>query len=324
MALWTDIMDPAELTGFARTALEALDVSPLNVALPNIVQDEVKFSYRKGSTVSDVAQYGDFDTESSIGDGPGGEEFTMRLLPVMRKMPLSEYEQITQPDQVRERAFEKTEAAVRAVIRRLSLIRGEALQTGGLAINERGVNLNVSFDRAAAQTDASPGDDWDSNDADPVANLVEWADLMSDNTGGLRPTQIIMSTKAATAAGAALADAGYITTSAPVVSRDLVNEVLQSHSLPTITVFDGKVGGQRVIGEDHVIMVAAGEAGGTIFGPTVEAQDPRYNLAGGDQNGIVSGLYREDDPPIAWALGKAVALPVLTNPNATLSAKVFS
>lgn len=324
MALWTDVIGPAELTGFARTALDAVDVSPLASALPNIVQDQVKFSYRVGVSNSDAAGYGDFDTESSIGDGPGGEERTIRLLPVMRKYPLSEYEQITDPDMVREKAFEKTEAAVRAVMRRLLLARGEVLQNGALALDEYGIVQTVDFDRAAAQTDASPVAAWDGSNADPIADLTAWADLIVDKTG-FAPDQIIMSTKAAAAAGVALAEAGYITGSAPVVARDAVNEVFQSHSLPVITVYDGRVGGKRVIAEDRVIMVAGGgAAGGTIFGPTVESQDARYNLAGGDQAGIISGLYREDDPPLAWALGKAVALPILTNPNATLSAKVFS
>lgn len=323
MALWTEIVSPAELTAFSRTALDSLDDSILRDVLPNLEQDEVKFSWRVGGNVADVAEYGDFDTEATIGDGPRGEEKMARLLPVSRKLPLSEYEQISEPDRVRSIADDKAEAVVKAIVRRLMLARGEALETGQLALKENGIKQTVNFGRATNQTNQAPGTVWSGGGADPIADLSEWAKRISDRTG-MQPDTLIVSTKVAAAMGAALVSAGYVSTTAPVVARALVDEVLEQHALPRLSVFNESVGSRRVIDEDKLVLAVAGGAGATVFGPTVEASDPRFDLEGEDRAGIVAGLYREDDPPMGWVLGKAVALPILSNPNATLSAKVFA
>lgn len=322
MALWTEIVSPDELTAFSRTAQEALDTSVLAGILPNLYQGEVRFSWRVNQTANDLAEYGEFDTEAPIGEGARSEEKMVRLLPVSRKVRLSEYEQVTDPDRVRQLADDKAESVVRFVINRLNLARGEALVDGGLALNENGLVQNVDFGRAAGQTLATPTTAWGAASADPVEDLRTWADTIADATG-VMPTQLIVSSRIARVVAGVLADAGYVN-SGVAVSRTVVDEVLASFDLPTLTVFDGRVGGQRIIPDDVALLApAAGEAGATVFAPTVESQDPRFNLGVGDRSGIVSGLYREDDPPMGWVLGKAVALPILANPDTTLSAKVL-
>ncbi len=319
--LWTEIVNPAELTAFSRVALETLDDSALTRVLPNVNQDEVKFSWRVGASIADEAEYGEFDAEASIGKQAGGEEKTIRLLPVSRKLRLSEYEQVTDPARVQQLAEEKADAMVRAVITRLNRARGEALVNGSLAINENGVKQNVPFGRKAAHTNAAPAALW-SAAGDPIADLRKWADMVADESG-MTPDTLIVSTRVATILGGKLADAGYITGTGAIVGRDAVNDVLAGQGLPSMTVFDGRANGVRFIADDRVVMAVARETGGTVFAPTVESQDPRYGLGSGERSGIVAGLYRADDPPVGWVLGKAIALPILANPNASLSAKVL-
>ena len=76
MALWTDI-NPAELTAFSRVAQESIDEGVLNTVLPNLTQDEVKFSWRVNQILSEAAEFGEFDTEAPIGGGDKSEEKTM-------------------------------------------------------------------------------------------------------------------------------------------------------------------------------------------------------------------------------------------------------
>lgn len=323
VALWTEIVNPAELTAFSRVAMEVMDDSLLTRILPNVNQDEVKFSWRVGSTVGGEAEYGEFDAEAPIGDTGGGEEKTIRLLPVSRKLKLSEYEQVTEPARVQQLAEDRADELVKQVIRRLNRARAEALVSGKLVLNENGIKQTANFGRKSAHTDAAPTALW-STATDPIQDLRRWADMVADESGAPVDT-IAGSTRVATALGAKLAAAGYVSGGGTVVSRGVIDDVLASHGLPPFTVYDGRAGGSRFLPDDRVIMAVAGEAGGTVFAPTVESADPRFNLgdSGAGRSGIVAGLYKGEDPPIGWVLAKAIALPILANPNATLSAKVF-
>lgn len=321
VALWTEIVNPAELTAFSRVGMEAMDDSLLSRILPNVYQEEVKFSWKVGGLTGGVAEYGEFDTEAPIGDHGGGEEKTVRLLPVSRKLKLSEYAQVTDPSRVQQLAEDRADELVKQIIARLNFARGEVLVSGRLVLDENGIKQTAAFGRKAAHTDAAPTALWNTA-TDPIEDLRRWADMVSD-ASGLPVDTLAGSTRVATAIGGRLAAAGYVTGGGTVVSRGVINEVLASHGLPELTVFDGRRDGNRFIADDRVVMAAAGEAGGTVFAPTVESQDPRFNLAGAEQSGIVAGLYKGEDPPIGWVLAKAIALPILANPNATLSAKVF-
>lgn len=323
MALWTEV-DPAELTAFSRVAQENLDVGVLATILPNLTQDDVKFTWRVNEILSESAEYGEFDTEAPIGGGDRGEEKTMRLLPVSRKLRLSEYEQVSDPERARALADERADQVVRFIINRLNRARGEALVTGELAIAENGIVQNVDFGRDSAHTNAAPPNGlWSASGADPIADLRGWADAVAD-ASGVMPDVLAGSTRVYSALAAALGDAGYITSGAGVVSRSAVSEILASYQLPAFTVDDTRVGGQRVIADDKLILASAGGASGrTVYAPTVESMDPRYNLEAGDRSGIVAAVYSEDDPPVKWVLGKAVVMPVLSNPDTTLSADVL-
>ena len=323
VALWTDIVNPAELTAFSRVALEALDDSLLTRLLPNVLQDEVKFSWKVGEAGGGEAEYGEFDTEAPIGDTGGAEEKTIRLLPVSRKLKLSEYEQVTEPARVSQLAEDRADALVRQIINRLNRARAMALVTGLLTLNENGVKQVANFGRIAAHTNAPPTALFSATDADPIADIRRFADMVSDAVGAEVDT-IAGSTRIATAIGGKLAAAGYVTGGGSVVSRGVIDQILADHGLPSLTVYDGRAGGTRFIADNQLIVaVGGGFAGGTVFAPTVESGDPRFNLGSGERSGIVAGLYKGDDPPIGWVLAKAIALPILANPDATLSSTVL-
>lgn len=322
MALWTDIVNPADLTGFARVEQEQNDTSVFSQILPNVYQDDVKFTWHVDQILADVAEYGEFDTEAPIGRSGGREEKTVRLLPVMKKLRLSEYEQVIDPDRVQEKADEKAAAVVNFIINRLNQARAEALLDGTLDLNENGLVQTVDFGRDSGQTNVAPATLWGDAGADPIVDLQAWRDLVQDSSGAT-PDVIVVSSRVRNALGAALANAGYIASMTERVSGEAVNAVLTDNELPTVVVDNSRVAGQRLIPDDRLIMAVRGVSGGTVFGPTAEAKDPRYNLSGSAQNGLIAGVYKDDDPPVQWVLGKAVALPILANPNTSLSADVL-
>ena len=95
MALWTDVIRPADLTGFSRTIADAYDAQgTLAAILPNQQVDDVVFSWKVNARSQDVAQYRAFDAETPIGTSAGVEELTAKLAPVGLKKLLSEYDQL--------------------------------------------------------------------------------------------------------------------------------------------------------------------------------------------------------------------------------------
>lgn len=324
MALWTDI-DPAELTAFTRIAFEAVDTGPYADILPNLFQENVFFTWRVNEVLSEVAEYGEFDTEAPIGREGKGEEKGMRLLPVARKLRLSEYEQVTDLDRVQVKAEDKADQLVRDISNRLHLARAEALVSGSIVLNENGLKQNIDFGRSASHTNAAPTALWDGTGAsrDPISDLKRWRQSIIDKTGTV-PNYLGGSDRAAGALASALVAAGYINGGGgPVVPRALVNDVLVTHGLPTYTVDDSRVAGRRLAPDTHILLASTGGvAGRTVHAPTVESRDPRFNLAG-QEPGIIAGVYSDDDPPVRWVLAKTVGVPCLANPDTTLSAKVL-
>ncbi|NKZ62991.1 hypothetical protein GTG23_00170 [Rhodococcus hoagii] len=85
MALWTDLVTPAELTGFARAAQEDIERTKgtLGRWLPNTATTDVVVRTLVGANGSgSLAQYRSFDAETPIGKAPSGERKTFELLPL--------------------------------------------------------------------------------------------------------------------------------------------------------------------------------------------------------------------------------------------------
>ena len=163
---------------------------------------------------------------------------------------------------------------------------------------------------------------WSAAGADPIADLEAWrAEYVAEN--GEEPTDVIVSGRVFAALTKSDAVRGYFGTAAPtVLTRDAVNSIITSYGLPALSVYDRQVAGQRVIADNRVV-VASRNAGATVWGTTVEADDPRYGLAGGDLPGLVVGAYKEDDPNVVWIRANAITLPVLANSNLTIAATVL-
>lgn len=327
MALWTDVITPADLTGFSRTVADNYDAAgTLATILPNQQVDDVVFSWKVNERSNDVAQYRSFDAETPIGTSAGLEEVVAKLAPVGLKKLLSEYDQLRRrgansPETVQAAADRLAGEVTKATVDRVERLRGEALVTGALALNENGVKQNVNFGRRADFT-KTVGTLWSNAAADPIADIEAWrAEYVAEN--GEEPTDIIVSGRVFAALTKSDAVRGYFGSSAPtLLTRDAVNSIVTSYGLPALSVYDRLAGGTRVIADNKVIM-ASRNAGATVWGTTVEAEDPRYGLTAGDLPGLVVGAYKEDDPAVVWIRANAITLPVLANSNLTIAATVL-
>ena len=114
------------------------------------------------------------------------------------------------------------------------------------------------------------------------------------------------------------------------VTLEDINGLLNGLGLPGLVIYDRRVkfGGtiNRVLSDSKVFMLPdpnTAKLGKTLFGRTAEAGDPAYSIGAEDAPGLVASAHKKDDPYQHWARANAIALPVLTTPNASMVAQVL-
>ncbi|TXH24930.1 MAG: major capsid protein E [Mycobacterium sp.] len=341
--LWTELISPAELTGFSRAAQEDVERRKGTLArwLPNTeVPDVVVRTIVGVDGNGELAQYRSFDAETPIGSGGKGERKVFELLPLGLKERVSEY------DQLRMRGGDAAaltlggveKAALRvvnAVVDRLEIARGQALETGALDIDENGVSQAPSFGRpndntvtAAVLWNASSGT------PKPIDDLIAWCDYYASVNQGQAPAAIVTSRKAVAALQRSAEIRALVATTAgtpSIVSMDALNAVLAGFGLPPIYIYDRKIRGQAVVSVNKLFLLPApvepngsNELGATFYGQTLEASEPEYAIGAAEQAGLVVGAWKTRDPIGVWVHSNAIAMPVLVNPVASMVATVVS
>lgn len=336
MYLNTDYVTPVELTGFARAALMDMEQNQFTLSrfLPSRVVDDLDFRFtRGGEGLVDAATFRAYDAESPIGNRPGATRITGELPPISRKIRLGEYDRLRQRnlgDEIRNALLDDTARMVRGVAARVEMARGEALYKGQLQINENGVVATVDFGRASGHT-VSPATVWSTTaSATPLADLLTWRDTYIA-TNGEAPGVILTSTRVL---GYLLRNAEIRSLAATVagtptiVAQTTVNGVFAAYGLPPIEIYDTQVRvngtATRVIPDDRVVFLPApgdGQLGATLWGTTAESLEPDFGLDG-TEPGIAAGAYSTKDPVAVWTKAAAISLPVLANPDLTLTADV--
>lgn len=339
--LWTELLTPAELTGFARAAQEDYEMSQGTLArwLPNTTVSDVVVRTLVGVDGSgELAQYRSFDAETPIGSGGSAERKVFELLPLGLKERISEYEQLRARGRdgaalVLGGAENAARRVVRAIVNRLEIARGQAIENGQVVINENGVVQTVSYGRPGENSVESDVL-WSESSASPIDDLNTWVDYYTEANNGSAPGSLVMSKRVLAALQRAEEIRELVATLAGtpnIVSVDLVNNVLTSYGLPPIVIYDRKVKGERVMSDNKVFILPApvdpntgsNELGATFVGPTLEAAEPEYGIGVAEQPGIAVGVWKTKDPIAAWVHSNAVAFPVLVNPVASMVAEVL-
>lgn len=344
MPLWTEVVEPAALTGYARAALEDYEINRASLApfLPNSTVTDIVARVTRGETgMVDAALYRAYDAETAIGGARPGARMTFDLPPLGKKERVSEYDQLrarnaANPDAVLSSIERVTVRRVRSTVDRIEYARGQLLVTGKVTIAENGFIADLDFGRAAGHT-VAPATLW-TGAADPLSDLDAWSTTYR-NENGQEPGAILTSTRVLNlmmrSQNLRALTVGGTTTTPSIVSRQAVREVLSAFGLPPIVIYDRTVnlgaGVVRVIPDDRVLLLPAPadpfdpdgtDLGATFWGTTLEASDPSYAIEDSEQPGIVAGAYREDDPLGVWVKATAISVPGLANPNLSLVADV--
>jgi len=344
MALWTDLIDPATLTGYARQSLADYEVQRGTLArwLPNQFVADIVVRLVKGQFgLVDVAKWRAYDAEPEVGKTPVGTRITLELPALGQNIPLSEYEQLRSRNAA-ENALVKsilktTDAVVRAVADSMEYLRGVVLNTG-IATIAQGNFINADdFGRPAGHTVTLTGTAlWSApTTADPLTNFTTWSDIYVA-ANGEDVGSIVMSTRAFRALTKI---AGFQTQlvngAARPATADDVRAILAGAGVPPIYLYDRQVSiagvATKVVPDTQVLLLPApvdpnGESslGATFWGQTLTSLSSEFGIEDGEYPGIVAGLYRGDKPPmIAEVISDAIGMPVLANAALSFASKVL-
>lgn len=336
--LWTDVITPAELTGYARESLAAYEQRKGTLArwLPHREVSDIVARFVVGQYgLVDEAKYRAYDAEPEIGKRLGGKRVAIELPALGQNLPVSEYFQLrtrnASDEAIRDQILKDTEQVVQAVADRTERMRGTVLVTGKATINQDNFKTEDDFGRDASHT-VTAGTLWTAPTVDRLGYLQTLHDLyVADNGEG--PGALVMSTRVFRALQSGdqfatqLANGG----SRPATRED-VQGVISAAGLPEIIIYDRLTKSGRVVADDRLMLLPApvdpvsgtSELGATFWGQTLTSVDPEFGLEPSEQPGIVVGVYRHPKPPMGVeVISDAIALPVLANANLSVVAKVL-
>jgi hypothetical protein len=342
MALWTDIIDPATLTGYARASLADYEASRGTLAhyLPNREIPDIVARFVKGSTgLIDVAAFRAYDAEPEIGKAPSGKRVSIELPALGQNIPVSEYNQLRARNgnlgdaSILAGIQQTTNIVVRAVSDAIERLRGTVLQTGIATVTGF---MADDFGRSGSHA-VTAGTLWSTVTADALGDLQTWTDTYrTDN--GVAPGSILMSTRVLRSLAKLNQFATQLSNGlARPATQQNVLDTVEAAGLPPIVLYDRNVSvagsTTKVITDNRVMLLPAPvdtndwqgtELGATFWGQTLTSTDPDFGLEDADQPGLVAGVYRGEKPPmIAEVISDAIAMPVLANADLSLVATVL-
>lgn len=339
MPLWTDIIEPAELSGFARASLQAFEDrnGSLERWLPNTHVDDIAVKFVIGENgLQEAAEFRSFDAEPTIARQSRGRGVQLELPAIGQKMPVSEYRALrlrnASDDAYRSHILKTTNQIVRAIADRMEMLRGVVLDSGKATVDQRDFNINDDFGRPGGHN-VTAGSLWTTASVDRISDLLAWQDTYATTNAGTLPGALLMSTRTygALKAGDQFTNA---VTGRPM-SRSDIASVLVDEGLPPIYIYDRKVKSYegvtaRVTSDENVLFLPApgaegeSELGATYWGTTLTATELGWGIEDDERAGIVAGVVKSDNVPvIAEVVADAIGMPVLGNAALTLKAKVL-
>jgi hypothetical protein len=345
MALWTDLIDPATLSGYARASMADFEARKGTLArwLPNREVPDIVVRFVKGGTgLVDAARFRAYDAEPEIGKRPQARRVTIELPALSQNIPISEYEQLRlrSGNVTSEAALatvqNTTDAVVRAIADAMERMRGIVLATGKATINQENFVSEDDFGRPAAHQ-LTAGSLWTTGSVSRLDYLTTITDVYRDTTGE-DPGCILMSTRVfrALAAGDEF-QTQLLNGGARLATATQVQDTITGAGLPPIEIYDRRVStngtAAKVLPDDTLLLLPSPvdsndwqgtDLGATFWGRTLTSTDPDWQIADSEQPGVVAGVWKNDKPPMGVeVLSDAIGLPVLANADRSLAAKVL-
>lgn len=336
-------VDPVRLTAAIRVLPEDPDFQ-LNRFLPDVVNDQIRFTIDELTHLVRTASFRAYDAPVKIGRRDSMVRRTGEMPALGTGYPLGEYARLLQQQLRGADASEivgGTNADARRGIEeiraRMELARGQALSTGAVTLtDEDGLTLEADFSVPGGQLDVAPAEPWTDPDANIIADLTGWADLMESN-GGPRPQEFLAGrgvTAHILANNRLRSQFGTVFGTPDQLGPTDVNRVLERLDLPTIAlgangrpIRPARVEHNGTVTDTYpadkiTLLPGGGSLGQTRWGPTVEALElaAENRMALADTPGVIALVLKSANPASITTVVNAVGLPLIEKPKAMLVA----
>lgn len=334
MALNTKYLTPAEITGFVRGRIEQYTQGDvLAQILPDQTVDNISVRFAVGDAgVTPEAEARDWDAQPGVIDLPKQARRTIDLVAFSSRIPVSESDallsRLAGGEGYANLIRRAGDTVAQAIFNRTKRMRGLVLASGKATIDQANFGLDEDFGRdaeltaALAQLASAAG-------SDVLGQLGAFVDIFEEKSGGTRPAYALASTKAINAFLGHGQFASKVNDTTRPATLEQVNQVLLSSDLPQLVRYNEKIGQDRVLPEDRLILVPDYVNGGTaalgasIWGLTESSFKPEFSAIGGALPGAVAAVWNTEG-----TAGKTVVdadstfLPILKNANLSASLKV--
>lgn len=335
---------PDDATYFVRQVPTPSDHRLAEVVPDRLVQEQT-IRLANATRVNRTAQFRAFDGNIPRLERDSVETREVDLLPMSVQGSKGELERL-QLERVRQQGgssaaitqaiYDDLEAGVRAIRNRVEVARGQLLSTGKITLAENGVFLTADY-QVPADHFVAPTTPWTTvADATVVTDLTAWVEKYTRDVGA-PPSGMIISRRIAglLQRNAEFASYAHSVAGTPqIVSRSIVNNVLEDYNLPPIsmvydTVINVEGTDQRVIPEDKVIFLppASSPWAYVAWGVTATALElvsaAQTDLSFSDAPGLTGVVIKTGPPYQETTLVDSLLLPVLERPEALMVADVF-
>lgn len=330
MAALEEVLSYKELIDYTKT--RAPQAKVLEELYPSRKTEALEIRMIRGANNLPVsASIHAFDAEAEIDQRESAGYDVAELALIKRKRKLSEKEiiHLEQPrnDAEEREAIDKiyndVDSLQDSVQTRVEAMRGEALATGKLIINENGYKATIDYGVPPAHKKAFS---WSTGTPDILDDLDAAVDKIVDDTG-FTPTRILTSKKNLNIMlkNEKIRKAVFGVNSDRLLSKQELNTFLKALSLPQIANYDAKFRvltpkgaytPKRYFPENAFVFMPDGKLGETLFGLTAEEielrKKPDVDIT--EVGNVIIEQYATNDPVAKWI--KAVATALVTFPCA--------
>ena len=332
--LWTELLTPATLTGYAREALADVEKrkGTLAIYLPNEHVSDISVRFEIGGTgVNEAARFRAWDAEPELAKEQGGSSVTLDLPAIGQKFPVSEYRQLrlrnASDASMVNSILKTTKQLVEAVSDRMEHLRGVVLDTGKATVAQSNFAINDDFGRPSAHN-VTASTLWSAGVVTSrIADMLAWQAVYVD-TNGTPPGEMLMST--AVYNDMRKGDEFLSSTTGRTFTKSDIASILADEGLPPIRIYDRRINlagtTTRVTSDKNVLFLpAAGEEGlgKTYWGTTLAATELSWGIEDDEQAGIVAAAIKTDSIPVlAEVVADAIGMPVLGRAELSMKAVV--
>ena len=242
--LWTDVIDPATLTGYMRESLAAYEArqGSLEQWLNNETVPDISVSFQVGAFgLTQTARFRAYDAEPEYTKEEGGKRVMLELPAIGQKIAISEYRALRQrnaSDQAMlDSILKSADRVVRGVADRMELLRGVVLDTGIATVAQSNFVISDDFGRPEEHTETAVAW-WSIAGTDRIADMLAWQDVYR-GTNSVNPGVTLMSS--AVYAQFRKGTQFQNTVTGRPMTQTEIQAILADEGLPPIRIFDRRV-----------------------------------------------------------------------------------